>query len=445
MWLWAFLACLPVYAATAHYRVISIDTNSALVPAWHLVHHGNVWLEDMRKPPYWTLWAHGHLVSNRMMGVILPSVPAYAALAFLGPSRIPAALTAVILAAATVATLLLVLRRLASDRLAIAATAVLALGTSMWTINSAEIWTHTVDGLAIAVAAYAFTRQRYLLAGLAFGIGLTARPHVVLIAAVVGLWIGWRARTWRPPLLMAAAGAPWVALLIGWNTLVYGHPSLAGGYPSATSRLGSIQGSTSAGLVHEVGTYAANLAGFLFSPLCGLVLYLPLVVVLIFGGRTGWRHSPDWARGLLLGGVVYTLAQLEINGFTGGSAFYGYRLASELVLCAVPFALVTYRTWAHPVLRRRRTTHALAVLSTGIQATGAFLYSVGRADSDGAPWQVSKYLGALLWHPVAGTMMFTATVLACLWVLNPPTRRADAAEQRNNLVTRSPGRTGLNG
>ncbi len=49
-----------------------------------------------------------------------------------------------------------------------------------------------------------------------------------------------------------------------------------------------------------------------------------------------WRELPDWSRWLAVGGVAYTLVQGQLNGFSGGSGFYGYRLTLELLVCVFP-------------------------------------------------------------------------------------------------------------
>src|SRR5437870_933417 len=144
-WLRVFLVVLPVFLLTAHYAGVSVDTSSAFIPAWHLVHHGNLWLEGMRHPPYWSIHSGSHLVSNRTPGVILVNAPAYLFLYFLGPVPLGGAITAAVLTAGTVATLYLVVRRLGSPDIALATALVAAFGTSLWSIASAEIWTHTVD------------------------------------------------------------------------------------------------------------------------------------------------------------------------------------------------------------------------------------------------------------------------------------------------------------
>ena len=57
----------------------------------------------------------------------------------------------------------------------------------------------------------------------------------------------------------------------------------------------------------------------------------------------GWNNIPDWARGLVFGGVAYTVLQAALNIFRGGSGYYGYRLTLELLACATPALVLAAR------------------------------------------------------------------------------------------------------
>lgn len=411
-WLVVFLSCLPVYLLTAHYSFVSPDTGDAVLPAWQLVHHGNIWLEHVRPHVVWTVPAAGHhLASNRMPGVELVNVPMVALLYWLGPSWVPGALTAAVLTAATAGFLLLTFRRLTSLRFALIATAVLAFGTSLWSVASTEIFPHTVNAFGISVAMYALSRHRHLLAGLALGATVVARPHMAVVALVLGLGLALVNRSVRPIFLMGVPATLGVAFVIGWNTLVFGHPSINGGYASyVTTNLTN----TSA---HAAGNMMlSNVLGFLFSPERGLFIFLPLAAVLLLGLPLAWRESPSWIRLLSLAGMAYSLVQLKINRFDGGSSFYGYRLATELVICCAPLGLVAAVSLARAGGWRLRLMRAGAVVSVGLQAVGAIAFNE-RYTPLVDPWRASGIRIALESRPLLALLLLMVTATACIWAL----------------------------
>ena len=87
--------------------------------------------------------------------------------------------------------------------------------------------------------------------------------------------------------------------------------------------------------------YLENLAGFLISPDRGLFVWTPLLLLLLPAVVRGWSSAPDWARWLALGGVTYGIAQVGLNVFHGGDAFYGYRLALEPLAAVTPLFVVS--------------------------------------------------------------------------------------------------------
>ena len=422
-WLAVFVAVLPVYLLTAHYAAVSVDTASAVAPAWQLVHHGNVWVEHMHPRPYWSVPAGSHMASNRMPGVELVNVPFVALLYWLGPSQVPGALTAAVLTAATVGFLFLLFRRLTTPRLALVATAFMAFGTSLWTIASAEIWTHTVDALCLAVAMYAVSRQRFVWAGVAFAVAITARPHVALIALVVGAGMAWSRRSLRVLLAIGVPATVGLTALLTWNHLIFSTTSVSGGYaPYAESHLTQ----TSAGSLHFV---AVNVLGFLVSPQRGLVMFLPLAALLVLGARAAWREAPSWVRAFAAGGVAYTLLQLKINDFGGGDAFYGYRLATELVVAAAPLAVVACRSWVQLRGWRLRQARALAAVSVGLQAVGAFAFVIPRSSAS-APWRASPIVDALAARPAVALLLLLLTFGSAAWLLQPEPTGLRALQRR---------------
>lgn len=418
-WFTTFLLVLPLYLLTAHYHVGSVDTQSSVWPAWQFVHHGNLYMDGFRHPPYWSVLVGHHLVSNRMPATVLVNLPAALLLYVTGPTLAIGAITAAIMTAATIATMFLVFRQLASLRTAAVAAALAATGTGLWTVASTELWTHTVDALCLAAAAYMLSRERPWLAGLAFGCAITARPQIAVVAAVVGIGLGWSKRAWRPMFAIAVPSLVGLVGVVGWNAMVFGHPSISGTYGSyaahnlttlgaADQALGGSGAPTFiAGLVQMV----SNLVGFLFSPQRGLLVFTPLALLLAFGVRSAWREAPAWARIMAVGGLAYTLVQLRINSFAGGDAFYGYRLAIELVVCAAPLGVTSFRSWVCREPSRRQLARVFSVASVALQAAGAFLFNV-KHSSASDPWHASPLVDALRSHPSAGFLLLVFSVVA---------------------------------
>jgi hypothetical protein len=96
----------------------------------------------------------------------------------------------------------------------------------------------------------------------------------------------------------------------------------------------------------------------------------------------------------LVGGVVYTLIQGQLNFFSGGSGLFGYRLTLELLVCAVPAYACSLgrmgtraRAWLGPVL--------------GLQFGAFALGSVGQGGilNEDHLWTKNAYVYALLHVP----------------------------------------------
>lgn len=372
LWWTIVLLMLAVFLRTAHWTYLEVnDATAAAWPAWALVHHGTIRLEGVTGLPdiAWFQEVNGHLVSDRMPGVILIGVPAQFVLAWTDVRPIiPAVLTAAVVSALAVGTVAVVLRRAGvSRRFAMTGALVLALGTGLWTTASTELLTHGPDALWLSLFMLALTRHRYLLAGAAIAPALLTRPHLALVAATVGLWLGWRERSPRPLISIGVPSVAAVGLLVAWNAWVFGSANLDGGYGG---RLASAT-STDVSTAHH---FAVTLAGSLVSPSRGLLLYSPVVLVAIVALYRGWRQVPHWARACLMGGVLYQAAQTRVNGFSGGYSFYSNRLVVEMLVLATPAACLAYVHVAQRSPGFRRVARTLAATSIALHMVGALLY-----------------------------------------------------------------------
>jgi hypothetical protein len=168
----------------------------------------------------------------------------------------------------TIATLLLwsVLRRLLSEREALALVLLYALGTSVRTIASQALWQHAGVHLAIALALWLVVRERdpsarrELLAAVMLGVGGLVRQTTAFVALAIA---GPRVGTTILALVGVAVGL--LPLLI-FNWLTFGSPSEMG-YGVKPFDTPPLQGAY----------------GLLFSPSRGLFVYEPWALFALAG------------------------------------------------------------------------------------------------------------------------------------------------------------------
>ena len=174
-----------------------------------------------------------------------------------------------------IATLLLwaVLRRVVTERAALALVLLYFLGTSVRTVASQALWQHAGVHLAIAVALWLVlteapaSRRRVFIAGLAAGLGAIVRQTTALVALFVpGVHVGVTVAGGRRAdgVIAALAGAALGALsLVVFNWIVLGDP-LEQGYGAKP---------------FDLATLSSGLPGLLVSPSRGLFIYEPWAVL----------------------------------------------------------------------------------------------------------------------------------------------------------------------
>ncbi|RJS44847.1 hypothetical protein [Nocardioides cavernaquae] len=408
-----FLGFVVVYAATIGTDV-SLDVWTADYAAWSIINTGHGWVDISTFPaiddhPFRSVWvvqaAHGHEAIGRAPGVIAPSLPAYWIAGLTTMSVVPGALTAAVLTALTDLLLFLTLRDRLGQRGALLATLIVGFATPVWTIAANGMWPHTLTILGIAGMAWAADRERWWLVGLFGGVALWGRLHAALICAVLTLGLAaWR----RDPRIAVWAGLAGTATLGGlsaWNQWMYGTWDPTAGY-----RTGDFTAYAGTHLVD-----ISNHLGFWISPDRGLLVWTPMLLVLAPALARGWRDLPDWSRWLFVGGVAYQLLQGALNRFSGGDAFYGYRLGLELLVCATP-ALALSATRLSPLGRR------LAV------PVGAFQFAMIAAGASGNSyfvpaeevWTSNSFIDGIRQNPagfgsIAALSFFAALLFVRIW------------------------------
>jgi hypothetical protein len=275
-----------------------------------------------------------------------------------------------LLTAMAVAVFFLALDRLTSRRNALLLTAAYGFGTTVWAISSQALWLHTGVGLffvltLLALAQWAgSSRMRFLyLAGLWAGLALLVRPTVGLLAvAILAALLLRRA----PVRALAAFLLP--VMLCGLAAAAYNvwlFQDLRGYTALPVSR-------------HPLG----GLAGILFSPARGLLIYCPILIFAAAGFGRRPRKPETPLSLLMLAGVIFCGAHLALISLVEtwwGGHCWGPRYATEmmpfLVLMIVPaLDTILSSAWLRPLF------FALLVYSIALQSVGAFFYPAGLWD-----------------------------------------------------------------
>lgn len=364
------LSLFVVYAASANYSPRQFnDAASAYSAAWSLAQHGTLDLTDVSGMKPWTVQHEGKEFSDRYPGIFLWATPFYL---LLGREDLitvyPAGIASA--TAATIAVVLLykLLRRQANVRTSLVAAALAAFGTATWTVSADSLWSHGINQVCLLGAMLGIATGRHRIAGLLFGWAIFTRPHLALVAAATGLGQGLARRSWRPVLQVGVMSALGIVGLLGYNFLLFGEPALLVG--AYEGRPGSAVHQATAGL-----PVLENIAGALISPVRGVLVMSPFLLLLLPGLARAWRVSPIWVRSSALGGLGYVTVQLLGNSFAGGTGFYSYRLTLEPLTACAPLLLYCWQEWT--VCRRgRRVLFAiLAGISVVQHAVGALAHT----------------------------------------------------------------------
>jgi hypothetical protein len=361
-WIIGF-AVFAVYIATAKFSdPLDTDTRAASVAAWQLAMHGNATLTAVASKASWVYHVGNRDVTNRFPGVIFWGAPFYLLFGSRGaPTIYPGALAASASSAIAVALAFVLLTSLLSRRQAFIGALLFALATGTWTVSSNQLWTHGPAQLAVLLTLLLIRRDRWLLAGLPAGFAIVLRPHLGVVAAVLGLIEAVRTRRLRP-LLISAGCLAGLAILIVYNHDVWGRYSIFGSYTS----LDDVPS-------HRLSGFLFGIAGSLVSPERGMLVMTPALIPLLPGLRKGWSAAPWWVRSGALAGLAYLGVQLWMSRFSGGSGFYSYRVTLEGLSLCVPLLALAFREWTSETRARRTVFAVLATVSVALHAFGAVI------------------------------------------------------------------------
>ncbi len=377
-----FDACLvgviafAIFAATANYHSpINNDAQSTAFAAWQLAIHGNATLTGFQGHVAWLYHVGPRDVTNRLPGTIFWAVPFYAALGRGSPPPIyPSALAAATASALAIAFAFSLCCRLVSRRAAALAAALLAFATGTWTVSAHELWTHGPAQAAVLLILLCYSQRRWLLAGIPAGFAILIRPHLGVVAVVLGVAAAVRERTLRP-LLISVGSAVGLWILLLYNHAVWGRWTVFGGYSDKSTAS-----------AHAVAEFGIGIVGTFVSPERGVLVLTPALLLLLPGCRAAWRVAPWWVRSATLSGIAYVAVQIWVSRFSGGDGFYSYRTPLEGLTLTVPLLALAWREWTSTTRVRRAAFAGLLAASVAFHAFGAIVNWVPGGPGH-SPWK----------------------------------------------------------
>lgn len=320
---------LAIGFAWAPRGIATNDADAAMLPAWALVHRGNLAVPS----EYLNLRVlseivsrHGQLYSDRPLGMILAAVPGQ--LFWHHPSRWGLTLTAALLAALTAWCAF----RLWGAR----ATLLVLAGTPLLYVGARTLWPETicVAGLLVGLLLVRSERHLWLISPLVAVLTVCRLPFGLLAVLVFGVLIGRRSAVWLP--VSGALGG--LLGLLAYSHAVFGGWSVAGGYPVAHR---FVLSSLWVGLV---------------SPARGVLWWSPWLLFL--------RPRRDRGTLVLALTACYVVGSWLLYDAWGGEGWVGYRYALPFAVLAAPMIRV-------PRTRPMRLALLVAVawsLSVGVMA-----------------------------------------------------------------------------
>jgi hypothetical protein len=338
--------------------------------------------------PYYLALVGGHHLSAYPVGAALAALPLYVPAALAG---VPAEhrlfvelekLAAALIVALSAVVLYHAARRIAGDRVALFATAAYALGGSSFSVSSQALWQHGPSQLGLAAALYCLLRGErepaWLAgAGLPLSFAVLCRPSDALLAAPLAAYVLLRRPSTFPAFLLA--GAPAALFQLWYHATYFGNA-----FRLQWDPLDADTWST---------PIMTGLAGILFSPGRGLLVYSPIFALSIVGFVLAWRRGGHpLLRALGVGAGLTVLACARWQMWWGGATF-GPRLLADLTpalalaLCPVAALLSRHRPLAVGAA-------LLLAWSIGAHAAGAFAHDYqwnAHVDVDRFP--------ARLWSP----------------------------------------------
>jgi hypothetical protein len=369
---------LPIYIV--NFRLTGAgDSLPTRVLPFSILREGNLNLDEFTwsprsdgRLPYYVRRGGEHLYSVSTIGTALVVTPLYVLPAWwlaangIGYDDVRARvvivvmerISAALVTALSATVLFVVLRRLTTQRWALALTLIYALGTSTWSISSQALWPHGLSelclvGLTAILLLPAPSRAALLVGGLAVAVMLANRPQTAVFALPALLFVWQHHR--RHVFWFVAVPLVGGVLLLAYNRAVFS--GVTGGY---------------GGLRHFSGPLFEGLFGLVLSPNRGLLIYTPIMLFAFWGAVQVWRIStaPPWLRWLTVGVALHILMHAKFDEWWAGYA-YGPRYFTD----ALPALTIFLVYGLIPLCRApgmRVVAAVLALYGIGIQAIGVY-------------------------------------------------------------------------
>ena len=342
-----FGAAFGIYHSNGPYPLGSFDSAPSSLLAFDLLSRGTLDFDVLRGGDLVRRGAgyafveapSGHFVSIFPIGTAIVTLPLYvgfdlarrvtgrpvdiAAPSFDNVRQLDEKAASTIVAALAVVLFFVCARAIATAFAAGVATIAFALGTEMWTIASQALWQHgsvCLTLLAMIAALQRATRTQsrtrrtwFLAAGICAGLLVTIRPTAAAFALAGFAFVALHDR--RALAAFASGLAGGIVPAVAWN-LTFFHNVIGGYVPNLAT------------VSPAVSNVAGALAGELFSPNRGLLVFTPLVVFAVIGAvRAARAKTSDASLLVLLAGasallcVVYAYYPLWWGGWCYGPRF----------------------------------------------------------------------------------------------------------------------------
>ncbi|MCB0208754.1 MAG: hypothetical protein KDJ52_05475 [Anaerolineae bacterium] len=325
----------------------SVDEVSMFAVTENFVKFGRVNTDQIA----WTQWttsqaeaqgffgADGHVYSKKGLALSLAQAPLYALALYLpglGMLQTVSMLNALITAATGMLLFMFITRMNFTTTTALTTTLTFGLATIAF-VYAKYLFSEPLAGLLILVAAYMLYAYRQegggrhvVIAGFAAGLAVVARANNLFLLPVFGLylvWITWPSSTkhrfsfFMPLLVFGAALVVPGLILLGYNTIRSGNPFQTG---------------------YDLTLFSSNIAlglyKLLFSPLRGLFVYSPILLLCLPGWWLLRKRHP--AESWLLAGLIAVTVGLFAAWSSGEGLSWGSRFLVPIVplfaLCLAP-------------------------------------------------------------------------------------------------------------
>lgn len=369
------LILVPLFAVNARWgESANIDVTAAAAPSWRLVEAGTLDMTQYESQnPWFVVDRKGRLVSDRPPGLIAASLPMYFLWRVDPFTHAPATLTSLLATLAAVLIVWWLALPLVGRGAALVGALTLAIGTTTWSISSAQMWPHGIGQLMAMLTVAGLAAHRYLAAGLASATAITIRPITAVYSALIGLGMAWRSRELRIAVKYGATAVSGVIAVVVYNRLIFGQWTLRGGHEAGL--LGGFGGD------YGPRAYLANLSATFVGLRHGLFTLSPIVLTATVGAVMNRSRIHGWAKTAALSGLGYLLVHAAFNRASGGAELF-YRYPLEALALASVALIVGAAEWYRESTMGRWLIMSTAIFSVSMQFVNVFYVSCLRANPE---------------------------------------------------------------